>query len=381
MKPAILLSFFAVGLATAAPDNRYASLQQEIKQSIARGNAWLKTQQKPDGHWDDEGTPAFTALALTAAARDPNVDLKKETPGHIATGFDWLVKQQKEDGGIYNRGLSTYNTATSITALSMLGNPDYESVIVRARKHLIGQQWDSDEKGKTDNPNDGGLGYGAGTSKDHDDLSNTWLALEALSVSAKVVADGKHGDQPDLDWDAAQTFLSRCQNLSATNDQPWVSEDAKNKGGFVYSPTGSKAEDKLPDGRTALRSYGSMSYAGLLSMIYSKVSADDPRVIAVKEWLGRNYTVSENPGLGTSGQYYYFQTMTKALSASNLNTLKLADGSEADWRKDVADKLLSKQTSDGSWINADGKWMESNSVLVTTYSLLALEQIYDSIPR
>ncbi|MGC4014623.1 MAG: terpene cyclase/mutase family protein [Luteolibacter sp.] len=382
MKTTAILSILAAGVAAAADSSdRYTSVQQEIKQAIARGNAWLKSQQKEDGHWDDDGIPAFTALALTAATRDPNADVKKNTPEYVAKGYDWLIKQQKEDGGIYNRGLSTYNTATSITALVVLGKKDYDPTIVRARKHLIGQQWDTGEKGKTDNPNDGGVGYGAGTNKDHDDLSNTWLAIEAISLSSEIVSDGKFGDQPDLDWKAAETFLSRCQNLSASNDQPWVSEDEKNKGGFVYSPTGSKAEDTLPDGKKALRSYGSMSYAGLLSMIYAKVSADDPRVKAVKEWLGKNYTVSENPGLGTSGQSYYYQTMTKALSAANIASLKLADGKDADWRKDVADKLLSLQQGDGSWKNTDGKWMESNPVLVTAYSLLALEQVYYSIPN
>jgi squalene-hopene/tetraprenyl-beta-curcumene cyclase len=380
MKPAILLSLFAAGLATAAPDNsRYLSLQQEIKQAIARGNAWLKTQQKEDGHWDDEGIPAFTALALTAASRDPNIDLKKETPPNIAKGFDWLVKQQKEDGGIYNRGLSVYNTATSVTALSALGKTDYETVIVKARKHLIGQQWDAGEKGKTDNPNDGGIGYGS--KNDHTDMSNTYLAIEAITLSKKVVDDGKHGDQPDLDWDAAVKFLSRCQNLTATNDQEWASDDAKNKGGFVYTSTESKAEDTLPDGKTALRSYGSMSYAGLLSLVYAKVSADDPRVLAVKDWLAKNYTVDENPGLKAEGQYYYYQAMSKALSAANINTLKLADGKEADWRKDLGEKLLTLQKGDGSWSNTTGRWMESNPILVTAYSVLALEQLYDSIPR
>jgi len=383
MKSALLISLLATGIVAAAPADadRYVSLKQEMKLAIARGNAWLKSQQKEDGHWDDDGTPAFTALALTAAVRDPNYDIKKDAPENIAKGFDWLVKQQKEDGGIYNKGLSTYNTATSITALVSTGKTDFEPVIVKARKHLIGQQWDTGEKGKTDNPNDGGVGYGAGTNKDHDDLSNTWLAIEAIALSDKVIADGKYGEQPDLDWKAAETFLSRCQNLSATNDQPWVSEDEKNKGGFVYSPTGSKAEDKLPDGRTALRSYGSMSYAGLMSMIYAKVSASDPRVKAVKEWLGKNYTVSENPGLGTSGQYYYYQTMTKALSVAKIDRLKLADGNEADWRRDVGDKILSLQQGDGSWKNTDGKWMESNPVLVTAYTILALEQVYHSIPE
>jgi squalene-hopene/tetraprenyl-beta-curcumene cyclase len=250
---------------------------------------------------------------------------------------------------------------------------------VKARKHLIDNQWDIGKKKETDNPNDGGVGYGS--NKEHSDLSNTYLAVEALALSKKIIEDGKHGDQPDLDWDAAATFVSRCQNLEETNDQQWASNDPKNKGGFAYSPFESKAGDeKNPEGRTALRSYGSMSYAGLLSFIYAKLSAEDPRVIAVKDWLGKNYTVEENPGMGSQGLYYYFQTMAKALTAANVDQLQLDSGKKADWRTELANKLLSAQREDGSWVNSNGRWMESNPTLVTSYTVLALEQILDSIP-
>lgn len=370
----------AIGSAAEYSPMRYESLRQEIRQSIARGNAWLKSQQKPGGHWDDEGLPAFTALALTAATRDPSLDRKAPFPEHIEKGFTWLLAQQKEDGGIYNRGLSVYNTATSVTAMVSAQQEKYEPAIVKARKHLIDNQWDIGQKKENDNLNDGGIGYGS--KNDHTDMSNTYLAIEALALSKKVIEDGKFGDQPDLDWDAAVTFLSRCQNLEKTNDQKWASDDSKNKGGFIYAPGESKAgEDKLPDGRTALRSYGSISYAGLLSFIYAKLSPSDPRVVAVKEWLGKNYTLSENPGMSGQGLYYYYQTMSKALAAANINLLKLEDGTEADWRKDLGEKLLATQREDGSWLNDNGRWMESNPVLVTAYTVLSLAQIYDSIPE
>ncbi|MEY4243486.1 MAG: hypothetical protein RLZZ245_1071 [Verrucomicrobiota bacterium] len=359
---------------------RFESLKQEIRQSIARGNEWLKSQQKPAGHWDDAELPAFTALVLTAATRDPNLDRSAPYPEHIEKGFNWLLAQQKEDGGIYNRGLSVYNTATAVTALSSSGREIYEPAIVKARKHLINNQWDIGQKKETDHPNDGGVGYGS--KQDEADMSNTYLAIEALALSKKVIEDGKHGEQPDLDWDAAVTFISRCQNLEETNDSDWASNDPKNKGGFIYGPAQSKAgEDSLADGRTALRSYGSISYAGLLSFIYAKVSADDPRVIAVKEWLGKNYTIEENPQMGAQGLFYYYQTMSKALTAANIDKLKLDDGTEADWRSDLGGRLLATQRGDGSWANSNGRWMESNPVLATAYNIMSLEQIYHSIPE
>lgn len=380
MKLLTSLIILGTAIGNAAESGSYASLKQEMAQAIARGNAWLKTQQKPGGNWDDEGLPAFTALALTAAARDPQINHKEPFPEHIEKGYTWLLAQQKEDGGIYNRGLTVYNTATAVTALVSSGQEKYEPAIVKARKVLIDNQWDIGKKKETDNPNDGGIGYGS--HDDHTDLSNTYLAIEALALSKKVIEDGKFGDQPDLDWDAAVTFVSRCQNLTATNDRPWASDDPKNKGGLIYNSLESKAgEDKLADGRTALRSYGSMSYAGLLSFIYAKLSPSDPRVVAVKEWLGSNYTLDENPGLGTAGLYYYFQTMSKALNAGHIDKLTLKDGTQADWRKDLGNKILASQRSDGSWVNDNGRFMETNAVLVTAYTVLSLEEIYHSIPE
>lgn len=376
---ALLALVMTLGTTATSRANPYESLRQEIRQSIARGNSWLQSQQKPEGYWDDGQLPAFSALALTAATRDPNFDRSAAFPEHVEKGYSWLLAQQKENGGIYNRGLSVYNTATSLTALVSSGRKAHEPAIVKARKHLIDNQWDLGQEKETDNPNDGGVGYGS--SDDHTDMSNTYLAIEALALSKNVIADGEYGDQPDLDWEAALTFLSRCQNLTATNDLDWASDDPKNKGGFIYTPGASKAgEDELPDGSTALRSYGSISYAGLLSFIYAKVSANDPRVIAVKEWLGKNYTIEENPNMGAQGLYYYYQTMSKALTAANITMLKLEDGKEADWRKDLGSRLLANQREDGSWANENGRWMESNPVLITAYTVLSLTQIYDSIP-
>ncbi len=374
-----LLAVTLLGTGFSQAADRYVSLRQEIKQAIARGNNWLMTQQKPDGNWDDPELPALTALTLNGIVRDPNFKRSEKFPENVEKSFQWLLSQQKEDGGFYNRGLKVYNTATTVTTLVASGRKDFEPAIVKARKHLIANQWDIGQPGTTDNPNDGGIGYGS--KDDHTDLSNTYLAIEALALSKKIVEDGKYGEQPELNWDAALTFISRCQNLEQTNDQNWASNDPQVKGGFVYTAGESKADDvKTSDGRVALRSYGSMSYAGLLSMIYAKVSADDPRVIAVMEWLGKNYTLKENPGLGLQGLYYYYHAMAKALTAANVDQFKLADGSTVDWRKELGGAILSQQRENGSWVNDNGRFMESNAVLVTAYNVLALCQIYDSIP-
>ncbi|MEO7297062.1 MAG: cycloartenol synthase, partial [Verrucomicrobiota bacterium] len=172
-------------------------------------------------------------------------------------------------------------------------------------------------------------------------------------------------------------FLQSCQNLPSHNKEPWVSGDAKNLGGFIYTPGESKAGSETnSSGKVALRSYGSISYAGLLSYIYADLKRDDPRVLAVMDWLANNFSLEENPAMGDQGYFYYLHLMTKALSASGVDTVQLKDGKKIDWRKEVAMKLINLQQKDGSWANKNGRWWEKDPALITSYAMISLEIIY-----
>ena len=373
------LTLFAPLQLQGQDQSEYLSLRLEMERAIRKGNAFLKTQQEKEGFWAEKETPALTSLVLAAMMRDPGLDYTKAHPPHIEQGFDWLLKQQKDDGGIYVKGLATYNTSSAIMALLARGKEEDEPTILKAREFLINQQTDWGNKGTADNKYDGGIGYG-GTYA-HSDMSNTYLAIEALYHSRQIAKDNKTGKQPELNWKAALNFVSRCQNVESTNDQ--VTTVAKeDEGGFVYFPGDSKAgERKLADGRTALRSYGSMSYAGLLSLLYADLSPDDKRVKSVLRWLGDNYTLKENPGLGQQGLYYYYHAMTKSLVAAGIDILERPDGSKVDWRKDLGRLLVSNQGKDGSWVNENSRWWENDDILVTSYVVLTLEQLYYSIPE
>ncbi len=382
MKTPLIVTLLAVSLlapALAQKPSEYLSLRLEMERAIRKANLFLKTQQDAEGFWGEKETPALTALVLSAAMRDPGLDYTKKLPPHLDKGYAWLLKQQKDDGGIYVKGLASYNTSSAIMALLARGRKEDEPAILKAREFLINQQTDWGKKGTTDNKYDGGTGYG-GTYA-HSDMSNTYLALEALYHSRHIAQDNKHGEQPELDWKAALTFVSRCQNLEGTNDQV-TAVAPEDEGGLVYFPGNSKAgERKLPDGRVALRAYGSMSYAGLLSFIYADLDKDDKRVKAVLKWLGNNYTLKENPGLGKQGLYYYYQTMTKALVAAKIDQLPLGDGKTSDWRRELGTLLLGNQHPDGTWINENSRWWENDEILVTSYVVMTLEQIYYSIPE
>jgi squalene-hopene/tetraprenyl-beta-curcumene cyclase len=291
------------------------------------------------------------------------------------------MRNVQPDGGIYVKARANYNTSLALTALMLAPSQEREPTLLAARRFIIGQQNDFDEKGRQDNPFDGGVGYGTPKPNNpaHADLSNTHFALEALYYAQALLADkGDAGkSEPQLNYSAAIQFIKNCQNMPETNKATWVSNDPKDRGGFIYSPGETRGgETKTPDGRTALRSYGSISYAGLLSFVYAGLGKDDANVKAVLQWLSENYTLDENPGLGAQGMFYYFHTMAKALAVADVDFLKTKDGKVIDWRADLAGKLLSIQKGDGSWANTEGRWMESDSTLTTSYMLMALARVH-----
>jgi squalene-hopene/tetraprenyl-beta-curcumene cyclase len=348
------------------------SLKLELETAIGKGLDWLAKNQKEDGTWGQSEYPALSALALTAFQGDPSGSYKRKHEANIKKGYDQLVSNAKPDGGIYVEKLANYNTSISLMALVVANNPSYEPVMKKARNFLVGLQ---DNRGE-DVAIDGGIGYG-GRYK-HSDLNNTTNSLEALFYTKYLKSDvANDPEAKDLNWQAVTRFISRTQNLPGSNDQKWASDDPDNKGGFVYFPGHSMAgEQKLANDKTALRSYGSMSYAGLLSFIYAQVDKNDPRVKAVIDWLNKNYTLEENPGMGQEGVYYYYHTMAKGLTAAGVDTLTLKDGTKVNWRQDLAKRLLNLQNVDGSWANNNGRWMEKDPVLVTSYSTITLEILH-----
>ncbi len=350
------------------------SLRLEVESAITRGTRWLRARQTDSGAWSEERTPALSALALLAIERS-GLSHHPEEKAAMEKGFRFLRSQAKADGGIYAEGLSNYNTAISLLALLQHNDPTDQTLTRKAHDFLVHQQASQMIRPELD----GGIGYGpTGVSpkRQHPDLDNTVVSLEALR--AYELAE-KAREQPpsltSLDWKAAIAFISRCQNVPETNPQPWVSISPSERGGFVYYPGFSNAgEIEEEGGRKALRSSGTMSYAGLLSFIYADLPKDDPRLKAALGWLQNNYTLAENPGLGKQGLFYYYHLMSKALAATGSNTFE-ARGKIQNWSHELGIALINRQEADGYWVNDTGRWMEKDPVLVTAYSLLTLEML------
>jgi len=340
---------------------------QAWDQVVDRAVHYLQTKQADDGSWSEAASPGVTGIVLTGMLRTGKVS-PKDPVGEKAIRYILSLVNTKA-GHIAGKDpkvqLQNYVTSINVMALSAAGRDDYKQVIGDAVKFLKKLQWDEDEGKNSSDDFYGGAGY---DSKSRPDLSNTQFFLEALKDA------GVSKDDPA--FRKALTFVSRCQNIKDPeyNDLPWAGKI--NDGSFIYSPAagGQTKGEPLPDG--GLPGYGSMTYAGIKSMIYCGASEKDPRIKKAYEWIQHHYTVDQNPGLpaahGRWGLFYYYHTMAKCLDTLGIDDLVDAQGNHHSWRADITAALAKRQRPDGSWLNDENHWMEGDPNLDTGYALMAL---------
>jgi squalene-hopene/tetraprenyl-beta-curcumene cyclase len=356
----VTLSAFSPPAAIAADESAAKKYQQMVDKAIV----FLATRgQADDGSFNAAAGPAVTALVTAGVLRHGR---SPEDP-LVAKALRYLERFVRDDGGIYGDGSNNKNYETCIAIVCFKEanrNGKYDALLKKADQFVKSYQWGSVGDTGPDDVKYGGAGYGR--TGDRPDLSNTSFLVDALRAA------GNGSDSEAMQ--RALIFVSRCQNLeSRHNTTPFAAK--LNDGGFYYTPAaGGNSQAGNDETTGGLRSYASMTYAGLKSMIYAGVNKDDERVKAALTWLAKHYSVESNPGMpdGSQGLYYYYQTFAKALSALGEDTFVDEKGVKHDWRTDLIDALASRQRPDGSWFNENKRWLEGDANLSTGYALLAL---------
>ena len=348
-----LIGFF---VAAALASTLFAADESPLKASIAKGVKFLLANQQADGHFSDAQMPALTALPLWALSLCGDAGETVTAARKKAAAF--VLGTQREDGGFYvpkpgrgGSGLGNYNTSVCLSALfdSKLAPT---APLLKAREYVASSQLTGDDTMA------GGFGYDKVSRRRYADLSNTSYALSAMAKTASLEEFREGGKRVDLDWEKALAFV---ENL--------MKKEGPDAGGAAYNdrtPQGGTATNA--QGKVSLRAYGAMTYAAVLSMCSAKLDKGDPRVRQSVEWMERNWSVDENPGMGNQGLYYFYDIMTRALDAA-----KIGKVGEHDWKKEISAKIVSLQREDGSWANENNRFWESDPVLCTSFALLALE--------
>jgi squalene-hopene/tetraprenyl-beta-curcumene cyclase len=366
----LALLALGAGLALAPAGEKKVGPDKKTWDTVAQKAAkFLQSTQDKNGGWSTDKTPGVTGIALTGLLRSGQTT-PQDPVGQKALKFiESLVNAEKKHIAGKDATVHLQNYVTSINVMALVEakqGDKYKAIIGDAVEFLKKLQWDEGEGKGPDDPFHGGAGY---DSKSRPDLSNTQMFLDALKAA------GIGPDDPAMK--KALIFVNRCQNLKGeTNKMPWA--HLINDGSFIYSPAlggATKVVDKPLD-NGALPGYGSMTYAGVKSMIYCGVPKDDPRIKKAYEWIQHNYSVDQNPGMpdarGKWGLFYYYHTMAKCLDTLGVDYVVDAKGVKHDWRKDITEALAKRQRPDGGFHNSAANWMEADENLVTGYALMAL---------
>lgn len=354
----------------------FASTPSEADKAIKDGAKWLAAQQKESGAFSQEQFPGLTGLALWAListgdeAYKPNID----------KAVEFLKTKVQPDGGIYSAvpgrkggGLGTYNTAICLTALAETKRADLTEIILNARTYLAGSQISGDET------YNGGFGYDKAAPRTYADLMNTHFVMEAMRRSQSYEDMRPAGQaKADINWSAALEFAESLHNDENAGDSA---------GGFAYSPADAKAGMEKTDGmkpaateakpskeKIVMRSYGSITYAGLLALVYCELEPTDPRVRSTLDWASRHWTLEENPGVGDQGLYFFYNVIGRSLTAAGIKEIPVAgeEGKTINWSDELIKKVDSLQKEKGNWVNKNGRFWENDPVLSTSYSILSL---------
>jgi squalene-hopene/tetraprenyl-beta-curcumene cyclase len=333
---------------------------EDLQKARQKAVNFLKTSQLKEGGWSTTKSPGISALATYALL----INDVSPTDPVIEKALKHLESFVQPDGGVYAPKGHQGNYETSLALLSFQAAKQedrYQKLVQQANHYLRGLQLDESEQVDRSDVRYGGAGYGR--TGDRPDLSNTAFFLDALKAA------GVGPDDPA--FQKALVFVSRCQNLESENNTTAFAAKI-NDGGFFYTPAAGGSSPAGTEDNGGLRSYASMTYAGLKSMLYAGVTPEDKRVQAALAWIKKHYSVTENPGLGKQGMFYYYHLFAKALAALDLDYVEDQSGQSHDWRKELSEQLFAQQKENGSWLNENDRWFEGNPDLGTAFALMSL---------
>jgi hypothetical protein len=249
----------------------------QIQRAIERARDWLIQQQRPDGSWTamrasntNVGATSLVVLALANAGVDEkNLNMQR--------AVEWLRRQTADD---------TYAVSLQTMVFAML-SPDADRALIERNA-----AWLEDGQARQ-GPTAGAWSYGQ---RDRGggggDNSNSQFALLALHEAARVGVRVK-----EETWVRAQQYWVACANA----DGSW---------GYTIGNAGGS---------------GSMTCAGIASVWITAEHIGTPDARAAQEsvsccgggstpkvlergldWLGRRFSVVDNPGTGGQTWLYYY---------------------------------------------------------------------------
>ena len=280
---------------------------RQIQQAIEKARDWLAREQEDDGSWEcamrtQDTRVGATALVMLALA---NAGMKADEPP-LRKSLDWLRRQAPEE---------TYSVSLQTLVLAMLAPAADRAIIQRNVGWLEQTQ-------VAQGPAAGSWTYGKG--KGTGDNSNSQFALLALHEAARSGAKVR----PDV-WMKAQQYWVSCANA----DGSW---------GYTIgnvAGTGSMTCAGIASVWITAEQLGTPDAQAGRDTVSCCGGGSSPKVLERGlEWLGKRFSVRENPGGGQTWHYYYLYGLERV----GRFTARRFIG-QADWYLEGARVLVASQ--------------------------------------
>lgn len=377
-----------------------------VNAAIDKGAAWLLSTQKDDGSWDppqpvappgklrpiDVNRYGEQALPLLALAKS---GIKANHPA-MRQGLKAMSRFLSEARGVSANGqppggYHTYAAALVVMLYDALyvdhpaPKPGAPGVAPKPKVRLPAAER-TELKEITDwfvATQKEALWRYPGPVGDDEDQSASQYALMALVTAGRLGLDA-----PPAAYRRAMKRLLAWQQATGPEVPVWMENPAWDASGrYGRWVKAGKARARgfpyLAKGSVT----GSMTCAGISSLAIVKDRLDDERLPAAQRltreeraqldraltdglaWMGSNFDVTKNPGLGASWHYYYLYGMERACSLLGVTLL-----GRHDWYREGAEYLVRQQQADGSWPVAGAEGHESHLPVRAAFALLFLKR-------
>ncbi len=388
-------------------DAKEADFVRRVNEAIERGQAWLKSKRRPDGHWPsykantvDKVYPGRAALIMLTLSKcglalkdkDKFLETSLAALENYQTWFAEKAPAHGADGG------HTYTQAMLVLMYDAIYAPKAKKRKGRKpkprakpkpkrRKGKSPCKWPKSITAKVqslvqwiESTQEAQIWRYPGPAAQSQDLSNAQYALLALQAAGRCGVTVS----PET-YRKALAYMLEHQQKHGPEVRLYVANPAWQPGEERYGRV-------IPVRKVKARGWaympgntpsGSMTAAGVTSLAIIKERLRELGVLTVEErkqidgalgdglgWLSKHYAVDKNPG-NPSWHYYYLYGLERAGDLLGIQYM-----GEHAWYREGAEYLIGAQGKDGSWAAAVGDPNASHQtkMIRTCFALLFLKR-------